>query len=128
MTTIRFFQVKSKLETAARKANIPPTNEAMYEFLIHRVRENMHIIVGMSPIGEEFRNRLRQYPAIINCTTIDWFSEWPEEALLEVAVKFISDVNFVETITGETLVSCFKLIYQNFTFSMVCSKKGENLL
>lgn len=58
----------------------------------------------MSPIGEPFRNRLRQYPALINCTTIDWFSEWPREALLEVAVKFISVVNFVETITGEAHV------------------------
>lgn len=95
------------METVAKKADISPTNEAMYDFLIHRVRENMHIILAMSPIGEAFRNRLRQYPAIINCTTIDWFSEWPEDALLEVAVKFISDVNFVETITGEAHVCLF---------------------
>ena len=29
------------------------------------------------------------YPAFVNCTTIDWFSEWPADALLEVADKYL---------------------------------------
>ncbi|XP_078741509.1 dynein axonemal heavy chain 2-like [Lampetra fluviatilis] len=41
----------------------------------------------MSPVGDSFRNRIRQYPALVNCTTIDWFWEWPREALLEVAER-----------------------------------------
>ncbi|KAJ4429793.1 hypothetical protein ANN_21997 [Periplaneta americana] len=45
-----------------------------------------------------FRNRIRQYPALVNCTTIDWFKDWPKEALLEVANKYLADVNFLETI------------------------------
>jgi dynein heavy chain len=65
----------------------------------------------MSPIGDAFRNRLRQYPALVNCTTIDWFCEWPKVALLEVANKYISDVNFVQTITGEVLVIFVRLKY-----------------
>ncbi len=52
---------------------------------VARVRKNMHIILAMSPVGEAFRNRLRQFPSLINCCTIDWFTEWPEEALLGVA-------------------------------------------
>lgn len=35
------------------------------------------------------RNRIRQYPALVNCMTIDWFSEWPRDALLEVAERFL---------------------------------------
>ena len=31
------------------------------------------------------------YPAFVNCTTIDWFSEWPVDALLEVADKYLSE-------------------------------------
>jgi len=34
-------------------------------------------------------NRIRQYPALVNCTTIDWFCEWPSDALLEVADKYL---------------------------------------
>ena len=37
------------------------------------------------------------YPAFVSCTTIDWFSEWPNEALLEVAEKYLEDVHLGET-------------------------------
>ncbi|XP_057654894.1 dynein axonemal heavy chain 2 isoform X2 [Diorhabda carinulata] len=99
--TDEFEDIKKRLETAIKKNNILLTNEAIYEFLISRVRANMHIVLCMSPIGDAFRNRLRQYPALINSTTIDWFQEWPKDALLEVANKYIADVNFNQTITGE---------------------------
>ena len=36
------------------------------------------------------------YPAFISCTTIDWFSEWPDDALLEVAEKYLEDTNLGE--------------------------------
>ena len=32
------------------------------------------------------------YPAFVNCTTIDWFCEWPQDALLEVADKYLEDI------------------------------------
>ncbi len=33
------------------------------------------------------------FPALVNCTTIDWFSEWPNDALKEVAMKYLQDVD-----------------------------------
>lgn len=33
------------------------------------------------------------YPAFVNCTTIDWFSEWPHDALLEVAEKYLESMD-----------------------------------
>lgn len=39
------------------------------------------------------RNRIRMYPALVNCTTIDLFNEWPQEALLEVGERYLSNVN-----------------------------------
>ncbi|XP_031338901.1 dynein heavy chain 2, axonemal-like isoform X2 [Photinus pyralis] len=98
-----FEDVKNKLTGPATKAGVLPTSESLYNFLIERVRENLHIILCMSPIGNAFRVRLRQYPSLVNCSTIDWFCDWPKEALLEVAQKYIGNVNFVATITGETL-------------------------
>lgn len=49
-----------------------------------------------SPIGEVFRARMRQFPSLVTCCTIDWFSTWPEEALLAVATSFLSEIPQVE--------------------------------
>lgn len=73
----------------------------------------------MSPIGDAFRNRIRQYPSLINCTTIDWFLEWPRESLIEVGNKFLMDLNLIVTITGENRIVS-SLIDEEFVFS--CTK------
>lgn len=48
--------------------------------------------LSFSPIGEIFRARLRQFPSLVNCCTIDWFSAWPEEALRSVASTFLGEI------------------------------------
>ncbi len=47
----------------------------------------------MSPVGNAFRERLRKFPSLVNCCTIDWFSEWPADALKSVASRFLHDVD-----------------------------------
>ncbi|KAG7190743.1 hypothetical protein KM043_006815 [Ampulex compressa] len=96
--------IRKKLSKEVTRSGRIPTTETIYSFLIERVRANMHLILCMSPIGDAFRNRLRQYPSLINCTTIDWFLEWPGEALLEVGNKFLMNLNLTLTITGENKV------------------------
>ena len=46
---------------------------ALFNMFIQRVRDQLHICLAMSPIGEAFRNRLRKFPSLVNCCTIDWF-------------------------------------------------------
>jgi hypothetical protein len=36
------------------------------------VRRNMHVVLSFSPVGDAFRERLRKFPSLVNCTTIDW--------------------------------------------------------
>ena len=35
----------------------------------------------------------RMFPSLVNCTTIDWFTEWPHDALEKVASKFLEDMD-----------------------------------
>lgn len=72
------------------------TPEALTEWLYTRIKDNMHLSICMSPIGERFRLFTRNYPALINNTTIDWFMPWPEQALTEVADKFIGAMDDLE--------------------------------
>ncbi|VDO08408.1 unnamed protein product [Rodentolepis nana] len=83
---------------AAKKAGIPEGDrDAIYRFCIERVRNNLHLVITMSPMGSAFRNRLRMFPSLVNCCTIDWFTEWPEDALLGVAKSKFSSMNIDST-------------------------------
>lgn len=65
---------------------------ALFNMFIQRAREQLHIVLAMSPIGDAFRNRLRKFPSLVNCCTIDWFQPWPEDALEAVAKQFLQDI------------------------------------
>ncbi|XP_078526452.1 dynein axonemal heavy chain 2 isoform X1 [Lissotriton helveticus] len=91
-----FEEIHVALADLAKANNIPDTPDSIFNYLIERVRNNLHIVLCMSPVGDPFRNRIRQYPALVNCTTIDWFSEWPEDALLEVAEKYLTGTDLGE--------------------------------
>ncbi|VDK35198.1 unnamed protein product [Taenia asiatica] len=85
---------------SAKEAGIAEGNrEAIYRFCIERVRKNLHLVFTMSPMGSAFRNRLRMFPSLVNCCTIDWFTEWPEDALLGVSQSSFAtlDVDSEET-------------------------------
>lgn len=57
---------------------------AVLAYFVNRCREMLHIMLCLSPIGDNFRIQLRMHPSLVNCCTIDWFDEWPEDALEQV--------------------------------------------
>ncbi|XP_072521546.1 dynein axonemal heavy chain 1 [Salminus brasiliensis] len=73
-----------------------PTKANLMAAYVKRVRSNIHTVLCMSPIGEVFRARLRQFPSLVTCCTIDWFSAWPQEALLSVAASFLNELPELE--------------------------------
>ena len=77
-----------------KAGNTIETNDAMNEFFFNRVKDNLHVVICMSPIGRAFKDYIRMYPALINNTTIDWFMKWPEDALTEVAHKYLKSFDF----------------------------------
>jgi dynein heavy chain len=80
------------LRGEAKANGILDTHDEMLNFLIQRVRANLHIALCFSPVGDTFRVRARRFPGLINCTAIDWFHPWPREALVSVGVNFLADV------------------------------------
>ncbi|KAM5227717.1 LOW QUALITY PROTEIN: dynein axonemal heavy chain 3 [Ctenodactylus gundi] len=100
--------IVEKMQMAARTLGekIEATPLSMYNFFIERVKKNLHIVLAMSPIGDAFRNRLRMFPSLINCCTIDWFQSWPTDALELVANKFLEDVELDDSIRTEVVSMC----------------------
>ncbi|KAH9628460.1 hypothetical protein HF086_005913 [Spodoptera exigua] len=91
-------EILDKMQTAVRESGkkLETTPLAMFGFYVERVKANLRIVLSMSPIGDSFRNRLRMFPSLINCATIDWFTAWPSDALERVAHMFIFEMEDVE--------------------------------
>ena len=68
------------------------TPENCWDFFIDKVRKFLHVVLCFSPVGDKFRIRARQFPALVNCTVFDWFHTWPGEALVSVASRFLVDI------------------------------------
>nr|XP_013047409.2 dynein axonemal heavy chain 1 isoform X1 [Anser cygnoides]XP_047928500.1 dynein axonemal heavy chain 1 isoform X1 [Anser cygnoides]XP_047928502.1 dynein axonemal heavy chain 1 isoform X1 [Anser cygnoides]XP_047928506.1 dynein axonemal heavy chain 1 isoform X1 [Anser cygnoides] len=85
-------QIMTAMKPVVRELGQQPTKANLMAAYTGRVRSNIHVVLCMSPIGEVFRARLRQFPSLVNCCTIDWFNEWPAEALQCVASSFLQQI------------------------------------
>eukprot|EP01059_Diplonema_ambulator_P034998 TRINITY_DN8108_c0_g1_i3.p1 TRINITY_DN8108_c0_g1~~TRINITY_DN8108_c0_g1_i3.p1 ORF type:complete len:4672 (+),score=1974.47 TRINITY_DN8108_c0_g1_i3:105-14120(+) len=64
--------------------------DVCWKHFISKVQTNLHTVLCFSPVGQQLAMWCRQFPAIANCTVIDWFHPWPEDALASVSNKFLA--------------------------------------
>uniref|UniRef100_A0A8C3HTZ9 Dynein axonemal heavy chain 1 n=1 Tax=Chrysemys picta bellii TaxID=8478 RepID=A0A8C3HTZ9_CHRPI len=89
-------QIMTTMKPIVQDLGQQPTKANLMAAYTGLVRSNIHMVLCMSPIGEVFRARLRQFPSLVNCCTIDWFNEWPAEALQCVASSFLQEIPDLE--------------------------------
>ena len=110
-------QILEMVRTEGSKRGLE-TSVELWGFFISQCRNNLHVILCMSPIGSAFRDRLRQNPSIANCCTIDWFQKWPTDALEAVANKFLKEMDLEESLRAK-LVACCKSFHKKVRLLMV---------
>eukprot|EP00762_Andalucia_godoyi_P000179 ANDGO_02454.mRNA.1 Dynein-1-beta heavy chain len=81
----------------------------LFNVFVERCRRNLHVVLCMSPVGDAFRNRLRMFPSLVNCCTIDWFRRWPEDALEAVAMKFMEETDVPKQDRKKVVDMCKKM-------------------
>lgn len=87
-----------------RNLDISPLQ--ILSFFIGRCKTKLHIVLCFSPIGSSFRIRLRLYPSLVNCCTIDWYDSWPEDALEMVAHYYMVKVNVPDNVKSAAVIAC----------------------
>jgi dynein heavy chain len=86
----------AEIRDACKKAARSENEDVIWKYFLDTLASKFHVVFCMSKSGDNLRNYTRMYPGLINNTTIVWFSPWPEEALFEVAQRFIKDLTFFE--------------------------------
>lgn len=97
-----------------------PTQENLYDFFISRARNNLHIVLCFSPVGEKFRNRALKFPGLISGCMIDWFQKWPMDALVAVSTYLLGDaeINCTPTVKDE-LIKMMAYVHDNVSETCV---------
>ncbi|CAI9553694.1 unnamed protein product, partial [Staurois parvus] len=89
-----------ELQTDAVEANMSDSAESMLTFFLQRVRSKLHVVLALSPAGQTLREHCRSHPSLVNCCTIDWYDEWPEEALCSVVNSYITQHHLLQDNQG----------------------------
>ncbi|NXK90148.1 DYH17 protein, partial [Formicarius rufipectus] len=79
-----------------KSLGLEDTKENCWKFFIEKVRRQLRVVLCFSPVGSTLRVRARRFPAVVNCTAIDWFHEWPEDALVSVSSRFLEETENIE--------------------------------
>nr|XP_034175500.1 dynein heavy chain 12, axonemal isoform X3 [Osmia lignaria] len=96
----------TRLAAQGGNRNLDISVLSVLAYFVNRCKEKLHIMLCFSPIGDSFRIRLRLYPSLVNCCTIDWFDVWPEDALEQVALRSTTDINIEEQVKINAVVAC----------------------
>jgi dynein heavy chain len=84
----------------------------MFSQYLLRVKKNIHCVIAMSPLNKIFVTRLRKFPSLVNCCTIDWFTNWPAEALINVGKGSFADSDMNLGEHEDNCVEVFREIHQ----------------
>lgn len=112
-------------ESAQREGKLMDTEEELYRNFIYNVQRNLHVVFTMNPANPDFSNRAASSPALFNRCVIDWFGDWPAEALTQVATEFTQNMDLIPSsfsqpaqrenpdLRHEAIVGCITYIHNS---------------
>ncbi|XP_013068368.2 dynein beta chain, ciliary [Biomphalaria glabrata] len=106
-------EVISGVRNEVKGLGMEDSRENCWRFFIDRVRRVLKVVLCFSPVGSTLRVRSRKFPAVTNCTSIDWFHEWPEEALKSVSARFLEDVELLQPEMRESISHFMSYVHKS---------------
>lgn len=104
-------RIIADMRPVLKSLDIPETRDNCVATFIERVRNFLHVVLAMSPVGSALRVRCRAFPSLINCCTIDWYMNWPREALQSVADRLLANVSLPSEQVRAALVNMCSIVH-----------------
>ncbi|ELK26423.1 Dynein heavy chain 10, axonemal [Myotis davidii] len=103
--------ILGQIDQEALKQGVSPAKESVWQYFVNKSANNLHIVLGMSPVGDALRTWCRNFPGLVNNTGIDWFMPWPPQALHAVAKSFLGPNTMIPEEHIEDLVEHVVLVH-----------------
>nr|DBA23158.1 TPA: hypothetical protein GDO54_014099 [Pyxicephalus adspersus] len=105
--------VLNQIRDEASKNGVGPAKESIWQYFVNKSANNLHIVLGMSPVGDTLRTRCRNFPGLVNNTGIDWFLPWPPQALYAVAKSFLGGSEMIPSEHLEPVISHVVMVHES---------------
>lgn len=68
-------------------------NDELYKWFSVQVMNNLHVVFTMNPTENGLQGKTTTSPALFNRCVVDWFGDWPDAALYNVATQFTAPLS-----------------------------------
>ncbi|XP_009955032.1 PREDICTED: dynein heavy chain 10, axonemal, partial [Leptosomus discolor] len=105
--------ILSQIGDEAARAGVNPAKESVWQYFVNKCASNLHVVLGMSPVGDGLRTWCRSFPGLVNNTGIDWFLPWPPQALYAVAQSFVGNSPRVPSARSKSVIEHMVMVHES---------------
>ena len=80
-------------EGAQRDGLMLDSSDELYKWFTQQVMKNLHVVFTMNPSSDGLKDRAATSPALFNRCVLNWFGDWSNSALYQVAHEFTIKVD-----------------------------------
>ncbi|KAL8907361.1 MAG: hypothetical protein Q9207_001479 [Kuettlingeria erythrocarpa] len=80
-------------EGAQRQGLLLDSQEELYKWFTQQIVKNLHVVFTMNPPEEGLSSRAATSPALFNRCVLNWFGDWSDQALFQVASELTQSVD-----------------------------------
>ncbi|XP_066245712.1 dynein axonemal heavy chain 10 isoform X2 [Euwallacea similis] len=122
-------QIIDQCRSAAVKAGHGVAKDNVWQYFIETCVDNLHVVLSMSPTSDDLSKRCRNFPGLVNNTTIDWIFPWPLQALFAVASVFLKENTKIPDQYRDTIIEHVVHVHQSvkeFSSSYLQTMRRKN--
>ncbi|KAJ8673423.1 hypothetical protein QAD02_004685 [Eretmocerus hayati] len=95
--------VRIDAQKGSRNAEIDMSH--VFDYFIEQCRFRLHFVLNISPLGKTLKDLLLNHPTLFEQCTINRFNEWPDEAIEQVAIQRLKEVDLQDTIKRHVVLA-----------------------